>query len=197
MPIRKITFQRGQYYHIYNRGAGKNSIYLSEANYEYFKSMLLKHCVDDEVGLVCYCLMPNHFHLVLVQDGKYTISRFIQGLCSAYTQAFNEYHGRCGTLFEGRFKSVLVDRQEYLLHLMRYVHINPVKAGLMRKPERWEHSDYRLWTVKGQGNFREVNRIIRFRQELGIPGADDYKTFVEDFLKARETDRQFWALGID
>ena len=201
MPYRE-PFAEGDLYHIFNRGAWRRRIFLDDENYYFFIRLLRVHLGKHQIGLVCYCLMPNHFHLLLLQDGTRSISRFVQGLLSAYVQAFNKQQNRTGTLFEGRFKHVHVDTQEYLLHLIRYIHLNPVRAGLVAKPEEWAFSDYRLWTqppfpkVTGDwlddGTFGKLpERIGRYREMLGIPGPSEYEKFVGDYNELVEADSRF------
>ena len=171
MPIREDGFRQNCYYHVFNRGAGRQRIFRDQENYRYLLRLIAKHSKEKRVGIVCYCLLPNHYHMILRQEGDEPISRFINYVFSAYTQAFNRREGRSGTLFQGRFKHIIVDRQEYFLHLMRYIHINAVKAGLAEKPEEWDFSDYRLWTASdrsmaawasGYGNLLLAERSRRF-----------------------------------
>src|SRR6266849_6500761 len=112
MPHRNNVFQQGSCYHIYNRGANREPIFRNDENYRYFLRLLISHIRDVEIGLICYCLMPNHYHLLLHQGGNVTISKALQGMLSAYSQAFNIENHRTGTLFEGRFKHVPVTRPE-------------------------------------------------------------------------------------
>ncbi len=146
MPNRKDEFFQGGYYHIYNRGAGKMNIFANEENYLYMVRLIKKHAVKWKIGIVCYCLMPNHYHLLLWQGSEVPVSKFINSTFISYTQAFNNQQKRTGTLFEGRFKHRRVEKQEYLLHLMRYIHANPVVAGIVKKSEDWKFSDYSYWT---------------------------------------------------
>ena len=89
-----------------------------------------------------YCLMDNHYHLLIeTQEGN--LSRGMRQLNGVYTQAFNRRHGRSGHLFQGRYKSILVEKESYLLEVARYIVLNPVRAGLVRSPGRWRWSSYR------------------------------------------------------
>jgi REP element-mobilizing transposase RayT len=109
MPNRNADFTEGQYYHIYNRGAGKAKIFLVEGNYQYLIKLMQQYCQKYGVTIIAYCLMPNHYHFLLRQELGEPISKFINVLFNAYVQALNRQQGRTGTLFEGRFKHIRVD----------------------------------------------------------------------------------------
>jgi putative transposase len=131
MPRRKNAFSKGHFYHVYGRGANRERIFFSENNYLYCLELVKKYRQRYGLTVIGYCLMPNHYHFLLRQDGEVSVSRFVGTLFNAYTQALNKEIGRTGTLFEGRFRSVWVDQEAYLLHLCRYIHANPAKAGLI------------------------------------------------------------------
>jgi len=123
--------------------------------------------------VIAYCLMPNHYHFLLRPEEDGVLSRFIQRLFNSYTQAFNKQHGRSGTLFEGRAKSVLVDTDEYILHLCCYIHLNPVKAGLVGHPAAWSYSNYLEWVERRDGTL-----VDRAFVRAYFPAATDYESFV-------------------
>ncbi len=124
-----------------NRGRNKQIVFLDSLDYQKFLDILQKSY--DFFGLEChsYCLMPNHYHL-LVKTPKANISRAMRHLDGVYTQYFNRIHGRDGTLFKGRFKSILVERESYLLELSRYIHHNPIKAQLEKKLGEYPWSSF-------------------------------------------------------
>jgi len=129
--------------------------------------------VDYPLSVIAYCLMPNHYHFLLRPEEDGALSRFIQRLFNSYTQAFNKQQGRSGTLFEGRAKSILVDTDEYVLHLCRYIHLNPVKAGLVAYPGEWPYSNYLEWVEQRDGTL--VDRVF---VRGYFPTATDYEAFV-------------------
>jgi REP element-mobilizing transposase RayT len=129
------VFAKGFYYHVYNRGAGRGLLFFNPGNYEYCLRLVKRYSERYGVAVIAYCLMPNHYHFLLRQETDEPLSRFINVLFNAYVQAVSRQQERTGTLFEGRFHHVWVDREEYLVHLCRYVHLNPVKAELVSLPE--------------------------------------------------------------
>lgn len=175
MPYRGDVFTQGQYYHLYNRGAGKGKIFANERNYLYLLRLVKEYAPKYGVAVIAYCLMPNHYHFLLRQDGEILLSKFMQVLFNAYVQALNLQQGRTGTLFEGRFKHKCVDKWEYLMALCRYIHRNPVKAGLVARPEDWAYSNYREWI--GLRNGVLVDQV--FVQDH-FENADEYVRFVND-----------------
>ena len=104
-----------------------------------------------EVSILAYCLMPNHYHFLLRQESERPVSNWIRRLFNGYVQAVNKQQGRSGTLFESRAKHVLVADDAYAMHLTRYIHLNPVRAGLTSKAADWVFSNYREWIGERAG----------------------------------------------
>ncbi len=107
-----------------NRGASRQAIYLIDDDYQVFLETLKETSKLFGIRIVCYCLMPNHYHL-LIQTPKPNLSRAMRHLNGVYTQRFNRIHKKDGPLFRGRYKAILVQEDEYLTHLIRYIHLNP------------------------------------------------------------------------
>jgi len=175
MPYRGDAFVQGQYYHLYNRGAGKAKIFFNDGNYQCLLRLVKEYYQKHGATIIAYCLMPNHYHFLLRQESDEPLSKFMQILFNSYVQALNIQQERKGTLFEGRFKLTCVEKWEYLIILARYIHRNPVKAGLVAKPEDWVYSNYREWIGLRDGGL--VDKI--FVQDH-FPSADEYVKFVSD-----------------
>ena len=178
MPYRRTQFVAGEYYHLYNRGIDRQLIFLERENYLFFLRRWQTYVSNAEVELVAYCLMPNHYHL-LVHLRTDDLSRLLQRLLLSYSKAFNRRYDRVGSLFEGPFKSAHVDRDEYLLHLSRYIHLNPVLAGLVAKAEDWEYSSYVDYIGLRNGTLPKPDVIM---SRFGSPA--DYRQFVESHISA-------------
>lgn len=125
------------------------------------------------VQIITYCLMPTHIHLVLKQLAPAGISIFVGNVLNSYTRYFNLKHHRKGPLWESRFQNVLVKDDEQLLHLTRYIHLNPVAASLVDKPQKWAYSSYKEYTDVADHLICQFRDLIEFDQ-------DKYKKFVED-----------------
>jgi len=139
-PLR-IEF-KGAVYHVTARGNARDDIYLSDADRDMFLDTLA-HVVD-RFGWIChaYCLMSNHFHL-MIETPQANLNRGMRQLNGVYTQRFNSEHHRVGHVFQGRFKSIVVDKDAYLLELSRYIVRNPVAAGMVDDVADWPWSSYR------------------------------------------------------
>lgn len=142
----------GQYYHVYNRGCNREPIFANDENYLFLLQRIKLFLPDHPVTFIAYCLMPNHYHFLLRLEQDDVLSPFIQRLFNSYTQAFNKQQRRSGTLFEGRARRICVDSDEYVLHLCRYIHMNPVKAGLAADPGEWLYSNYLEWIEQRSGS---------------------------------------------
>jgi putative transposase len=151
MAERKTKFVKGEFYHAYNRGCGREKIFRSKGNYAFLEQRLSEYSTRMSVELIAHSLMPNHYHLVLRQDGDVPVRTLVQQTFLSYSKAFNKMYKRTGTLFEGPFKCRHVDSESYLLSLCRYVHRNPLEAGLVKKIEDWEFSDYLRWIHPAPG----------------------------------------------
>jgi len=145
-------FYKGNYYHIYNRGANKNPIFFEETNYRFLLKRLKKYTGKFSISMIAYCLMPNHYHFLMRQDADHTIGKCIQSVFNSYTKAINKRYNRTGTLFEGPYRAIHIDDQYYLLYLCRYIHRNPLEANLVKYPEEWVYSNYLEWVDKRSGN---------------------------------------------
>lgn len=139
-PLR-IEFA-GALYHITSRGNARADIYFDDADRRQFLSLLDDTCAEFHWLCHAYCLMSNHYHL-LVETGRPTLSSGMRFLNGTYTQRFNKRHQRVGHLLQGRFKAILVDSDPYLLELARYIVLNPVRAGIVHSAEQWPWSSYR------------------------------------------------------
>ena len=135
MGIRKVKFLKNNYYHIYNRGCNKENIFIDDENYIYLLRKIIKYKDEFNISVIPYCLMPNYYHFLFRQDSGILISKFIQRLFNGYTKAINKKYGRNGTLFEGKYHSIEVDNENYLIHLCRYIHRNPFEANLVKNLE--------------------------------------------------------------
>jgi len=159
MPYRKNPLVTGQYYHIFNRGIDSRPIFLNKRDYQRFFNTLVYYQVklplklstylalssEDKqkwinqrklikpyVEIACYCLMPNHFHLLLKQTQSQGISTYLRHVIDSFTRYFNTRTNRLGALLQGRFKSVLVETDDQLLHLSRYIHLNPLTSFIVK-----------------------------------------------------------------
>lgn len=126
------------------------------------------------VNIIAYCLMPTHPHFILQQLVDNGISIYMNRVLNSYSRYFNTLYKRKGPLWESRFKHILVDKDEQLIHLSRYIHSNPTTAGLVKKPEDWQYSSYREYIGK-----KEPDGLINHEGLLDIT-PKSYQKFVND-----------------
>jgi len=181
-PLR-IEFP-GALYHVTSRGDRRESIYEDD------KDRLIFLCTLEEVvkryNLLChaYCLMTNHYHLLLeTPDGN--LSKAMRQLNGVYTQATNRRHTRTGHLFQGRFKGIIVDKEGYLLELTRYIVLNPVRAGMVRQPGKWQWSSYHAMTgVVPAPSWLATDEILAQFARRRNTAQQRYAEFVKQGMKA-------------
>ncbi len=139
MPRRSRLVLPGVPLHVTQRGGNRAAIFLDDQDRHHYRRLLREACVANGVAVHAFVLMDNHVHLLLTVDKPETLSRAMRAVGQSYVQAFNYRHGRCGTLWQGRFKSCLVDSDRYLLMVYRYIELNPVRAAMVAAPEdyRW------------------------------------------------------------
>lgn len=128
-------------YHVFARGNNKEEIFFEPGDYQRFLQNLERFREKFRYTLYAYCLLPNHFHL-LVRSSNVPLSKMMQVLMTGYTMYIQKKYSRAGHVFQGRFKSIAVEQEPYLLQVLRYIHLNPVKAGLVEWAERYPWSSY-------------------------------------------------------
>ncbi len=179
-PLR-LEFEGGLY-HVTSRGDGREAIFLVDADRESFLEVLGKVVRYYRWLVHAYCLMGNHYHLLL-ETPEANLSRGMRQLNGVYTQRFNARHRRVGHVFQGRFKAIVVERDGHLLELCRYVVLNPVRAGLVKRPQDWGWSSYRATAgMAGEHTCLSVEWVLEQfggdREEAG----KRYRSFVQDWL---------------
>ena len=132
----------GALYHVTSRGDRREDIYDNDADREAFLAILTDVCATYNWVCHAYCLMSNHYHL-MIETPDSNLSKGMRQLNGVYTQKFNRNHNRIGHVFQGRYKAILVEKDSYLLELSRYVVLNPVRAGMVRSAKEWPWSSYR------------------------------------------------------
>ncbi|MFO7733489.1 MAG: transposase [Candidatus Aminicenantes bacterium] len=137
----RIEFQ-GAFYHVYSRGNQKSVVFFEDADRYYFLKCLDEAHRRFDCVVHALCLMTNHYHLFL-ETRRGNLSRIMQFINTTYSVYFNLKHKKCGHLFQGRYKAILVEAEAYACELARYIHLNPVRAGIVARPEDSSWSNYR------------------------------------------------------
>lgn len=173
----------GAYYHITSRGNARADIYLDDACRRYFLSLLKQVCERYRWFCHAYCLMDNHYHL-LIETADSNLSKGMRHLNGVYTQWVNRTHRRVGHLFQGRYKAILIDSDDYLLELSRYIVLNPVRARMCYEAADWPWSSYR-----STAGLCQANEFLKIEALLAV--------FDENKQKAQEKYRLFVAKGLN
>lgn len=196
MPYRIVPLITGETYHIFNRGVEKRDIFIEKREYRrlletafYYQRADIKirfsqaQAEIDEsdlqnkklIEIFAYCLMPNHFHFLLRQFQDGGISTFIRKLLNSYTRYFNIKHKRVGPLFQGQFKAIRIETDEQLIHVSRYIHLNPIVDYLVKDLRQYEWSSYLQYIGLGKNSFCKKEEILGF-----FKSSKNYESFVLD-----------------
>ena len=182
---RRPQFLPGCYYHLFNRGAHRQSIFRQEADYFSVLQRMKAAARLYQIAVIAYCLMPNHYHFLVRQDGPQRAGRLAQSVFNGYSNAFNQRYAHQGTLFAGPYQALLVENDRHLRHVCRYIHGNPVKDGFALAPELWPYSNYLEWIGQRQGTLVDRAFIAQY-----FPEPQRYIAYVQDYLTRREADEE-------
>src|SRR4030042_1476443 len=175
-------------YHIMSRGDDRKKIYTMPNDYGKFLDYVMKAKERYQFYLYAYCLMANHFHL-LVETLLPNISKIMHYIKGSYTTYYNIRHRRTGHLFQGRFKSIVVDKDAYFLELTRYIHLNPVYAGIVPDPGAYRWSSYRGYVGK-KDEFIDKDET---RQYLGMTRGQYQRFVLEGIKKPKDPLKKVYA----
>lgn len=213
MPSRIFPFVNGHYYHIYNRGVEKKTIFEKKWDYsrliktiKYYQllgpkpklsrfliSSIFKPDVNKKiVDIICYCLMPNHFHFLVKQLKDGGVTEFISKLSNSYTKYYNTKHKRVGPLLQGEFKAVLIESDAQLIHVSRYIHLNPISSFLVKDLNQYPWSSYGEYirgNVDGICNKEDILAFFKTPQ--------DYQQFILDQISYAQELEKIKHITID
>src|SRR3989344_3557460 len=196
MPYRKTSFVNDHFYHIFNRGVEKRKIFSAHNDYQRFIETLCYYQFTGPkprfstnkkfkgdifknnpkmVDIICYCFMPNHFHLLVRQKTSGGIQEFIGNALNSYTKYFNTKYKRVGPLFQGVFKDAQIETDEQLLHTSRYIHLNPYVSSLTDDLTTFPYSSYNHFVDNHPDDISVKEPILDF-----FKNPQEYKAFVHD-----------------
>jgi len=144
MPRQARIIYPGFFYHVLNRGNGKRIIFHKKQDYEMFINLMIKATVRFPLKIFSYCLMPNHFHLVVSPDKYDKLANWMHWLMTVYAKRYHFYHNTTGHLWQSRYKSFVIENDRHLFTVIRYVEGNPVRAGLVPSAKDWKWSSHRF-----------------------------------------------------
>lgn len=211
----------GGIYHVYNRGALKQDIFLDDLDFRVFLALLKYYLspppvnlnlntvhpfqsiagvdvvrprllanIFEEINLLCFCLMPNHFHLIIKQITLNGMQKLMRRLSTAYAMYFNKRYERSGYVFQGVYKAVLVDTDEYLLHLSRYIHLNPSELTGTVPVSEYLYSSYAYYLGRKSAVWLKPELILEYflpaKRTLNYSKYASYQSFVDDYKNDSE-----------
>lgn len=181
-------FGQGNYYHIYNRGNNKQNIFIDDEDFTFFLTRLRQNLFPQEddrlriiplpanaFTLMCYCLMPNHFHFLIRQNDQIPTTKLLSKICTSYSIYFNKKYQKVGHVFQDKFKQVLVDDNSYLLWLSAYIHLNPITAKITSNPSDYKWSSYPDFIKIRSGDGILLDKEIILSQ---FNNSGDYEDFI-------------------
>ena len=171
----------GAFYHITARGNERKNIFFTKRDYERFKEYLV--IAQERLGCILhvYVLMNNHYHLLL-ETPQGNLGKVMHYLNGSYTTYINVKRKRSGHLFQGRYKSIVIERDSYLLELSRYIHLNPVRANITERPEDYPHSSYAAYLEKGNSDIIFRNKVLAMLACNKGEVFSRYREFVESAI---------------
>ncbi len=192
MPSRNVikVDAPDSYYHIYARGSGKLPVFLEPKDFEYFEGLLARYFATmpahgkfgyiypnykNQIELLAYCLMSNHFHLLVYQIDAKFMAKFMRSLMTSYSRYFNLKYKRTGPLFESRYKASQISQQDYLEHISRYIHLNP------RYWKRYPYSSLKYYMGDKSADWLKNDRISSL-----FESSDKYFSFLEDYEEHKQ-----------
>lgn len=178
------------YYHVYNRGIEKRVIFCDDQDYTVFLGLLKKYLIGDNhninnrhkftpmsgrIELLAYCLMPNHFHLLIYQEDRRAMTELMRRVTTGYVMYFNDKYDREGRLFQGTYKASAINSDSYLHHISRYIHLNP------KEYTTWPYSSYTIYAGKKKVKWVNTVRVTEL-----FSSREEYLKFVGDWRSAKD-----------
>jgi putative transposase len=145
MPRAARASVGGVCYHVIDRGNGRRPVFRKEDDYRAFLKALAHACIEIPMGVLAFCLMPNHVHLAVLPKEDGDLSRWMHWVLNTHVRRYHQHHHSSGHIWQGRFKAFPIQEDEHLLTVLRYVERNPVRAALVQRAEQWRWSSAGYW----------------------------------------------------
>ncbi|QAT40532.1 transposase [Clostridium sp. JN-9] len=181
MPTKKRKWYPGASYHITARGNHRNDIFNDEQDFSYYLTLIkeaMKYYEYDKYEVICYCLMDNHVHILIKTEDK-PAGQFIGRVNSRYATYYNKKYNYIGHLFQGRYFAELIESDSQMLETSRYIHLNPVRAKMVEKPEIYEWSSYSMYIGNQKENLICSGRLLSY---FNSKNRELYKKYVESAI---------------
>ena len=178
----------GAFYHVIARGNQRQKVFKDRYDFLKYIEILLSYKRRYHCYLYCYVLMNNHIHL-LIETREIPLSKILQGVSQSYTMYFNRRYKTVGHLFQGRYKAILCDRDEYLLTLVKYIHLNPVRAKVVKTPNEYEWSSHHNYAKQNSKcDLIDTDQVLRMFSEDKTAARKLYRTYMGDGISIKKED---------
>lgn len=164
-------------YHVLNRGNNKQQVFCKDRDYEAFLYLMRKAKQLYPVRIFAYCLMPNHFHMIIMPSLASHLSKWMQWLMTSHVRRYNKHYDAAGHVWQGRFKSFIIQNSDYLITAMRYVETNPVRANLVKQAKDWP------WSSHSEITGKQKERLID-KPLIEMPS--DWEGYIREFITQKE-----------
>ena len=194
MPRKARKHYCSEFFHVMVQGINREKVFKTEKNKQKYLSIFKENYIDSDVKIISYCMMDNHAHFVLHSEQFIKISKMMHKINLNYGMYYNQIHDRCGYVFRDRFKVEEITNREYLLNCIKYVHNNPVKAGICEKCEQYKYSSFIDYKNEESTDFIDLTFIKQKLNDLGIEYKDifveynSYDKFIE-YYDAEEVEK--------
>ena len=176
----QLVWLPGCYYHFYNRGARQVTIFPADESYVYALRKLKEYSRELAVQPIAYCLLPNHYHILVRQDGDQPAGLLPQRLFNSYSKAYNKRFKHSGTLFERRYNARMVTKTADLCHLCLYIHANPLKHSVATQVGLWPFSNYPEWVGERHGTLYDKGFV-----NAHFSGAASYRQTMDSYVRSQ------------
>ncbi len=177
----------GAFYHVITRGNQRQRVFKDENDFQKYLELLVYYKGRHKYSLYAYVLMNNHVHL-LIETFKIPLSKIIQGINQSYTMYFNRKYRTVGHLFQGRYKAILCDKDAYLLSLIKYIHLNPMRARIAKAAEDYRWSSHLIYCGKQKSEIVDTDRLLRMFSEDKSRARKMYRAYIGDGVEVKKED---------
>jgi putative transposase len=167
-------------YHVINRGNGGQVVFQKDKDYEVFVNLMKEAKIRYAVKIFAYCLMPNHFHMVVMPHQSGDLSKWMQWLMTSHVRRFHKHYGTSGHVWQGRYKSFLIQKDRHLLTVLKYVESNPLRSGLVNSANNW------LWSSHKESIQRGAHVLI---DEVPVELPKEWSKFVNESISEKELEK--------
>jgi REP element-mobilizing transposase RayT len=175
----------GAFYHVITRGNQRQGVFKGGEDFQKYISLLAFYKERNKYALYAYVLMSNHVHL-LIETRTIPLSKILQGINQRYTMYFNRKYKTSGHLFQGRYKAILCDKDGYLLSLIKYIHLNPVRAKIAKTPGEYLWSSHQSYEQQRKDDIVDTDQVLRVFSENKSQARKLYRAFIDDGIEIKK-----------